>query len=188
MSETSLPDSADDSDEAHEAAEAADPSDSASTTSTQNLPNWLTFAALGIALVAVGFSVIGWFLPRSTTDEFSAGQVTDAKKQICAASTSVLKAVVTNTHRANPNQGDPASALAVAANARLALYGGGAYLQGRLAKQPATPADLTKTVDSMANTLQQLGIGYLAGVPETAQQPLRDDLNVQIDQVKKLCK
>jgi hypothetical protein len=167
--------------------EAVELPDTPSSRNTQNLPSWLTFAALAIALVAVAFSVFGWFLPTSHSEKFTAEQVRDAKKQICQVSTNVRQAVVTNTHRTNPIHGDPGSALAVAANARLALYGGGAYLQDRLAKQPATPADLAKAVDSLASTLQGLGIGYLADAPDSAQQPLRKDLNSELEQVNKLC-
>jgi hypothetical protein len=172
---------------APESDEAVELPDSPSSTSMQGLPNWLTYAALAIAVVAVIFSVVGWFLPASNSATFSAEQAADAKKQICQVSTSVRQAVVTNTHRANPVHGDPGSALAVKANARLALYGGGAYLQDRLAKQPATPADLAKAVDSLASTLQALGIGYLADATDSAQQPLRKDLNSGLDQVNKLC-
>jgi hypothetical protein len=172
---------------APEAVEAVDSPCSPSSRNAQSLPSWLTFAALAIALVAVAFSVFGWFLPTPNSDKFSAEQAADAKRQICQASTRVRQAVVTNTHRANPVHGDPGSALAVAANARLALYGGGAYLQDRLAKQPATPADLAKAVDSLANTLQELGIGYLADAPDAAQQPLRKGLSSELDQVDKLC-
>ena len=170
-----------------EAAESVELPDSSSAAKSQSLPNWLTFAALAAALVAVAFSVVGWFLPASNSAIFSAEQAADAKKQICQVSASVRQAVVTNTHRANPVHGDPGSALAVKANARLALYGGGAYLQDRLAKQPATPADLAKAVDSLASTLQALGIGYLADATDSAQQPLRKDLNSGLDQVNKLC-
>jgi hypothetical protein len=170
-----------------ESAESVELPDSSSAATTQSLPSWLTFAALAIALVAVAFSVFGWFLPASNSEKFTSEQVANAKKQICQVSTSVHQAVVTNTHRTNPVHGDPGSALAVAANARLALYGGGAYLQDRLAKQPATPPDLAKAVDSLASTLQGLGIGYLADAPDNAQQPLRNDLNSELEQLNKLC-
>lgn len=45
-----------------------------------------------------------------------------------------------NTNQANPVPGDPTGDLAVAANARLALYSGGDYLLRRLTAEPATPA------------------------------------------------
>ncbi len=171
---------------APESVEAIELPHSPGATNARSLPSWLPLAALAISIVAVAVSTFGWF-QSSGPEKFSAEKVADAKKQICQASTNVHQAVVTNTHRTNPAHGDPGAALAVAANARLALYGGGAYLQDRLAKQPATPSDLAKAVDSLASTLQGLGIGYLAGAPEAAQQPLRKDLNSEFDQVSKLC-
>jgi hypothetical protein len=80
--------------------------------------------------------------------------------------------VVRNTHLAGPNQHDPAGQLAIAANARLALLGGGAYLRDRVATQPATPADLAQAVNSMANTIEQLGVGYLSGATNIVLDPL----------------
>jgi hypothetical protein len=64
----------------------------------------------------------------------------------------------------------------VAANARLALIGGGAYLRDRLAAQPSAPADLAKAVSS-----------YLANADNSVQEPLRKDLDPEITQLNKLC-
>jgi hypothetical protein len=149
---------------------------------------WLPVASLVIALIAVALAIVGWFRPTSGPASFSDSQAKDAKSQVCVAFLEVNRAVVTNTHRTNPEQGNPGAALGVAANARLALYAGGDYLKDRLASQPATPADLAKAVTSAATTMQQLGIGYLADAPDANQQPLRDALNSGIDQVHNLCK
>jgi hypothetical protein len=171
----------------HDSVEAVDspgsPSTTSSTTSTRSLPSWSKYAVLALAIVVVAASVFAWFLP---TAKFSAAQAADAKKQICQASTRVRHAITINSRR-NPVHGDAGSALAVKTSARLALYGGGAYLEDRLAKQPATPADLAKAVGSLANTIQDLGIGYLAEDPDTDQQSLRKDLSSELDQVNKLC-
>lgn len=90
-------------------------------------------------------------------------------------------------HLSNPVPGDPIGALAVAANARLALYGGGGYLRDRVAMEPASPPDLAKAINAMANTLQELSIGYLAGAPNYTQDPLRRDLDSELDQINGLC-
>jgi hypothetical protein len=156
------------------------------SSAAKSLPAWWTYAVAAIAVAALASSVVGWFLP-SGSNKYNADQTTKAKTQICAETKSVDQAVVTNTHRVNPGQKDPAGSLAVAANARLALLGGGAYLQDRLDKQPATPADLANAVGALAGTLEQLGIGYLAEAPEDAQQPLRKTLTTQIAEVSKLC-
>ncbi|MBO0865221.1 MAG: hypothetical protein J2P16_09135 [Mycobacterium sp.] len=149
---------------------------------------WLTYLALAIAVVAVAVAIAAWFRPaHSSTTSFSDQQTADAKKSVCAAYNSVKRGVVMNTHLTNPHGDDPVGQLAVAANARLALLGGGQYLRDRLAAQPAAPADLSKAVTSMANTIQDLGIGYVSGESAFAQDPLRNDLNSEIGQIDAMC-
>jgi hypothetical protein len=94
------------------------------------------------------------------------------------------KSVVINTHLQSPN---PDVQLAVAANARLALIGGGLYLQERLAANTAAPTELANAANSFANTIQQLGINYLANARADVQDPIRHDLDSQISQLDKLC-
>ncbi len=153
------------------------------------LSGWLSLAALVVAVIAVALAVVVWFRPMSgaASGHFTDQQSADAKANVCGAYLSVRKAVVINTHLNNPVQGDQIGALAVAANARLALYGGGDYLRQRLHADPATPDDLAKAVGSMADTLEKLSIGYLSGAPELAQDPLRRDLDGEIKQINGLC-
>jgi hypothetical protein len=75
----------------------------------------------------------------------------------------------------------------VAANARLALLGGGGYLRDSLNSQTAPPADLANAVNSLANTIEQLGVNYLANAGNKLQAPLRKDLDSEIAQLNKLC-
>lgn len=153
---------------------------------TDGVPKWLTYAIGAVAFAALACGIVGWYLP-SPSKNYNADETAKAKTQICAESKGVDKVVVTNTHRVNPGPKDPAGSLAVAANARLALLGGGAYLQDRLDKLPATPAELAKAVGLLADTLEQLGIGYLADAPPEIQDPLRKALSTEIDAVNKLC-
>jgi hypothetical protein len=147
-------------------------------------------AALVVAVIAVALAVVGWFRPTSppgASGPFTEQQTSDAKAHICDAYLSVRQAVVTNTHLNNPEPGNPIGGLAVASNARLALYGGGGYLRERLQAEPATPGDLAKAITSMADTLQKLSIGYLSGAPVVAQDPLRRDLDAEITHTNDLC-
>jgi hypothetical protein len=149
---------------------------------------WPTYAALAIAVIALAVAITAWFRPaHSGTPSFNDQQTADAKKSVCRAYTSVKQSVVVNTHMTNPNGDDPVGQLAVAANARLALLGGGQYLRDRLAAAPAAPAELAKAVTSMATTIEDLGIGYLSGESAVAQDPLRNDLNSEIGQIDALC-
>ena len=56
---------------------------------------------------------------------------------------------------------DPVAQEAVAGNARLSLIGGGEYLLNSL--DSATPSQLADPVRSFANSLQDIGMHYLAG-------------------------
>jgi hypothetical protein len=155
------------------------------------LSGWITLAALVIAVIALTLAIVDWFHPSShdsASATFSDQQVRTAKTNVCAAYMIVGRAVVTNTHLQIPPDGGPMSPLAVATSARLALYGGGSYLRDRLSREPATPGDLTKAVNSMATTLEDLGINYLAGAPDFTQDQLRHNLDAQISDVKGLCK
>lgn len=148
---------------------------------------WPTFAALAIAALALAIAVLGWFHPHSASPAFTAQQTADAKTNVCTASRIARQAVVTNTHLVNPRGDDQIGTFALAANARLALLGGGAYLRDRLDAEPATPADLAKAVIAMAGTTEQLGINYLAGATGIAQDPLRNNLDKEITAINKLC-
>jgi hypothetical protein len=165
----------------------AGPASDAPAAKTPAMQQWMPLIALAVALVAVALALIGWFRPSTGPGKFSDEQRAEAKTQVCAATTNVREGVSINTYRRN-TQGDAAGALAVAANARLALYGGGAYLQNQLDEHPATPSDLADAVSAMADTIQNLGINYLADAPDTAQQPLRDSLTTELQQLNELCK
>jgi hypothetical protein len=146
------------------------------------------FLTLALAAIAVAVAVAAWFRVGHGSPHFNDSQISQAKSNICAAYTTVRQGVVANTHMTSPNPNDPIGQLAVAANARLALLGGGAYLRDRLAAEPATPADLAQALTSMSSSLEQLGVNYLAGVDSTTQDPLRKDLDGEISQLNGICK
>jgi hypothetical protein len=145
---------------------------------------WPTYAALALATIAVILGGLAYFHPAHNGPSV-AQQGGDAKANACAAYVDARKAVVINTHLESPN---PDAQFAVAANARLALVGGGAYLRDRLAANTAAPADLTSAANSFATTIEQLGINYLINASNDVQNPLRQTLNNQINQLDTLCK
>jgi hypothetical protein len=139
-------------------------------------------------VIAVAIALVALFHPvNSASRSFNSQEIADAKTNLCSAYTAAHQAVVINTHLVNPRADDPIGPLAVAANARLALLGGGAYLRDRVAAEPAAPADLSKTLTYMADTIEQLGINYLAGASNLVQDPLRDNLNKEIRALDQLC-
>ena len=155
-----------------------------------SLSKWLSIAALVLAILGVAGAVYGYFYPNksATTTTYSDQQTKDAKKHTCETFVLVDRAVVRNSRLKNPDNGGPIGALSVATSARLAFLGGGQFLRDRVTQEPATPADLTKAVNTVAGTLEELSIGYLAGAPEFAQDQLRQNLDAGIKSVAEICK
>ncbi len=131
--------------------------------------------ALVVALVAVGVAI--WALvkePPSQAESESAqpasvftGTTTDDPKgSVCEAFNVVRNGVQLNTNMQAPGgPGDVTGATAVAANARLALLGGGQYLLARL--QPDTPSELADAVRTFGNQLMDIGARSIAGIPNS---------------------
>ncbi|HEY2447933.1 MAG TPA: hypothetical protein VGI49_03790 [Mycobacterium sp.] len=146
---------------------------------------------MALAVLAIAGAAVGWFYPNKSATAaptYSDQQTKDAKKMSCETFVLVDRAVVRNSRLKNPENGGPIGALSVATSARLAFYGGGSFLKDRVSQQPATPPDLTKALNTIGGTLQELSIGYLAGAPEFAQDQLRQNLDAGIKTVADICK
>src|SRR3984893_8047760 len=167
----------------------ANPKEPLPSPSRSRSSRWPMFAALAIAVFATAVAVTAWFRPafESASPTFTDQQTTQAKTNVCSAYTAVHQGVVRNTHLTDANPNDPAGQLAIAANARLALLGGGGYLRDRVAAQPATPSDRAQAVNTMADTIEQLGVGYLEAASDIVLARLRHELNSQVTQINKLC-
>lgn len=131
-----------------------------------------------LAAAALALSVYTWLDTRTHAPEYTPEQQAAARAGACTAYSAVSTGVATNTNLSSP--GDVTGALAVAANARVALIGGGQYLLARI--DPATPADLATTLRDFGNTLMDFGAAATAGALSTdpAQAALAqriDDLN-----------
>lgn len=129
--------------------------------------------AMALALVAVALSAWAAFRP-SPTENAAVGapaQITDesrgvARQSVCDAFDTVRRGITINTNASAPGgPGDVAGGMAVAANARLALLGGGEYLLSKL--EPAVPTDLGDATRTFATTLLDIGALSIAGIPTT---------------------
>jgi hypothetical protein len=146
-------------------------------------PRVIALAALAVAVIAVVGVVMLWLRPQGTS--FSSQQIATAKANVCAAYTTTSKAVFVKYPK--PNPGDVVALDRVHSNERLALLGGGAYLRQATAAEPAAPADLVKAVNSMGNTLEQMGLEYIAGSNKSVWEPQRKDLGEEVGQINKIC-
>lgn len=126
----------------------------------------LVYLALAVAVLSLGVAVFALLRPTDVDPEYTDAQRGDAEAAICAAFETVRRGVETNTNLEPPGgSGDIGGSLAVAANARVALYDGGQYLLARL--DPATPADLAGEVREFGNLLMDIGAAATAGVLNT---------------------
>lgn len=190
--------SADPSPESDAAAPADEPlpkaeaKNSSSAPHASTLSRWTAVAALVLAVIATSVAVVGWFYPHksaaSSAPTYTDQQTKEAKKHICETFKLVDHEVVRNSRLKNLPDGGPIGALSVATAARMAFYTGGAFLRDRVSQEPATPPDLAKSVNSMASTLEELAIGYLAGAADFAQDELRQNLDDKIKATIEMCK
>lgn len=155
--------------------------------SAPSAPRWIAPAALVIALVAA--ATAGWaaLRPAPAPDKPAAeAPSAEDKANACSAFQVVTAAVALQTH--GDAGTDPAAIQAVAANARLAMAGGGTYL---LAKTGAgTPPELADAIRSFAGSLQDIAINALAGVTNDnpAQAARLHDAEATNAKIAALCK
>ncbi len=146
----------------------------------------LSVIACLIATAALILSVWTWWQARPPS--YDAAAQAGAKDTACAAYTQVRTGVATNTHLASPGGDDDVTGvLAVAANARVALMGGGQYLLDIL--DPATPPELAAPIRQFGMKLMQFGTAATAGAPDSdpGQQALKRDLDVLDATIDGLC-
>jgi hypothetical protein len=146
----------------------------------------LSVLACLIATAALILSVWTWWQAR-TPNHDQATQLA-AKDTTCAAYSQVRTGVAGNTHLASPGGDDDVTgALAVAANARVALMGGGQYLLDTV--DPATPPELAAAIREFGMKLMQFGAAAIAGVPDSdpGQQGLKGDLDALNATIGGLC-
>lgn len=130
---------------------------------------------------------VWWHSASSAAAAFSEQQVTDAKADVCAAALVARQAVAKNMHLLNPDPENPIGQLAVAANARLSLAGGAAYLRGRLDEDAAAPHDVATAARAMASSLEHLNVSYLVGQSNSEHEQLGRDLDSHIAELGELC-
>jgi hypothetical protein len=146
------------------------------------MSRWVAPAALVIAVVAVALAI--WALvSKPSSGTALAG---DPKTRVCTAFGTVSNSVRMQTH--NDLGPDPVAQAAVAANARLALFGGGQYLLDTLDSE--TPAELADPVRSFGHELQEISMYALAGVANTdpAQSARLAQADSTRQQIADLCK
>ncbi len=149
----------------------------------------ISVLALVLALVGVGLGVWALVKPAPTETVFTGTASDDPKGAICDAFNVVRNGVQINTNLQPPGgPEDVTGSMAVAANARVALYDGGQYLLARL--QPNTPQDLADAVRKFANNLMDIGARSTTGIPnsEPSQAARLKEADSANAEITNLCK
>lgn len=120
---------------------------------------WVGPLSLVISLLASGAAVWSLLRPVPEAEPMGNPSVADPKAQACNAFVLVSKGVALQSRKdLGP---DPAAREAVAANARLAMAGGAAYLRDTVPSN--TPPELAEPLTTFAEQLQTISQYYLAG-------------------------
>ena len=149
----------------------------------------IAIVAVVIGLIAAGIGGYAWYQVKHQAKTYTQAEQDTAKIALCDAMKTVSKGIAINTNLAVPGgPDDTTGALAVAANARLALITGGQYLLNKI--DPAVPADLATVTRKYANTLLDIGAAATAGdQTDDAQQKVRlDDAGADSKQINDICK
>lgn len=164
-------------------------------------PGVLAVIAMLVAIATLGASAWMWRNPthpdggssaaptEAAAPTFSDAERNDAKTKLCAAFELVRAGVANSSALEAPGgEEDVTGALAVAANARLALYGGGQYLLARI--EPAAPPEVADAARKFGNTLMDIGAAAMAQVPKSdpGQDARLKEADAQNAAVEELCK
>ncbi|MGE2713146.1 hypothetical protein ACQI4L_03715 [Mycolicibacterium litorale] len=137
----------------------------------------LAVVACLIAVAALALAGWTWWQAR-TAPTYDPADQTAAKDTACRAYAQVRTGVATNTHLESPGgDQDVTGVLAVAANARVSLMGGGQYVLASV--EPATPPELAQAMRQFGMKLMQFGAAATAGAPDDdpGQESLKRDLD-----------
>ncbi|WP_245234242.1 hypothetical protein [Mycobacterium sp. PS03-16] len=145
-------------------------------------------AAVALVFGTAALALSAWTFWQSRTPSYDDAARTAAGDAVCTAYATVRTGVATNTHLRSPGgDADVTGVLATAANARVALLGGGQYLLSTIG--PATPPELASAAEDFAHTLMRFGAAAMAGAPEDdpAQQALEREIDDLNGRVQELC-
>lgn len=168
---------------------AAKDTDTTSGSGSASVTQIIAIAAVVIGLIAAGIGGYALYEVKHQAKTYSEAEQDAAKIALCDAMKTVSKGIAINTNLAAPGgPQDTTGALAVAANARLALITGGQYLLNKI--DPAAPADLATATRKYANTLLDIGAAATSGAQtDDPQQKVRlDDAGADSKQITDICK
>jgi hypothetical protein len=161
-------------------------------------PVVIAVTAMLLAIATLGASAYMWRNPMTPIDApsaapaeaaeptYSDAQRDEAKAKVCDAFL-VVSSGVANSSGLQAADGDAIGAIAIATNARLALYGGGQYMLNRV--DPATEPQLAGTARAFGNALMDVGAAAVANIPsdDPAHQERVKDADEENAKLQGIC-
>ncbi len=152
-----------------------------------HLPLWQRHLPASLSAPSDG-SVREWTTQSSTKFSYNNQQIARAKSRVCDAFAKVDHA--SDVADARNGGGDPTLQLAVATGTRQVFDAGSRFLSTTLDDEPGTSPELAMAVRKQADSLQELTVGYLDGLPNSApdQQPALTAMNESTASIRRLCR
>lgn len=161
-------------------------------------PVVIAVIAMLLAIATLGASAYMWRNPMTPFDAptaapteapeptFTDAQRDEAKAKVCDAFL-VVSTGVANSSDLQAADGDAIGAIAIATNARLALYGGGVYMLNRV--DPATEPQLAEAARAFGNALMDVGAAAVANIPsdDPAHQERVKDADEENAKLQGIC-
>ena len=150
--------------------------------------------ALALALIAVAVSIGAWFRPAAeappptaSDTQFTDEQITDAKTSVCDAFGKAKKAIA---GAATQSSTDPTVTFVIAVNTRLATQLSARFITDTLKENPATPAELSKSVRGMASAWNNIVLAQLSGTgtDDPTLKPVLAQLDSSDAEISQACK
>lgn len=132
---------------------------------------WTARAALLVAFLACIIGVVGWFRPVSAPPRvepaptYTAAEVQAAKDKVCEAFELAWKAISVTSNTQSGE--DVALQSADAANARLAMVGGGSYIEKSLTSEAS--AEIERLVHDFADSALRMSVLTLGNISTDAE-------------------
>ena len=182
----------------HAAPEAATGDDAEQPEGSGRSPAVIAVIAMLVAIGTLGVSAYMWRNPLTPIDAptaaptaapeptFTDAQREEAKAKVCDAFL-VVSTGVANSSGMQAADGDAIGAIAIATNARLALYGGGQYMLNRV--DAATEPQLAEAARAFGNALMDVGAAAVANIPsdDPAHQERVKDADEENAKLQGIC-
>ena len=144
--------------------------------------------AIVVALLALALAAAAWFRPAPdptpAAHQYSDQQVADAKKNLCDAYATMLRAI---KGAGALSSEDPNQKFMLALNTRMAFNTAADYLVSEASINPAAPSNLLDDSRNLARAYQQMVLAHTADAPKEEIDAIYGEMDSGEAAIKKTC-